>query len=157
MVTIPNNSEVRTKAEATITTRLRRANLASRYASEGERATIGYRIANADGSDAVIYGNSFRWASWGPDGNQVACLDKTGIQIVDLDSRKVVRQIPLERLLLETDAPDMTPEPYRGQDNEPAYLVEVARKVAAIKGVSVEEVAAVTTARLVDTLKDAQI
>ena len=59
---------------------------------------------------------------------------------------EVVRQIPLERLLLETDAPDMTPEPYRGQDNEPAYLVEVARKVAAIKGVSVEEVAAVTTA-----------
>ncbi len=51
-------------------------------------------IANSDGSDAVVYGNSFRWASWGPDGSQIACLDKAGIQIVDLASRKVLRQIP---------------------------------------------------------------
>lgn len=51
-------------------------------------------IANSDGSNAVVYGNGFPWASWGPDGSQVACLDKKGIQIVDLASRKVVRQIP---------------------------------------------------------------
>ncbi|MCL5280917.1 MAG: hypothetical protein M1376_13545 [Planctomycetes bacterium] len=51
-------------------------------------------IANADGRDAVVYGNGFRWASWGPDGNQIACLDKAGIQVVDLASRKIVRQIP---------------------------------------------------------------
>ncbi len=51
-------------------------------------------IANADGSDAVVYGNSFRWASWGPDGSQIACLDKAGIQIVDLASRKILRQLP---------------------------------------------------------------
>ena len=51
-------------------------------------------IANVDGSDAVVYGNSFRWASWGPDGSQIACLDKAGIQIVDLASRKILRQIP---------------------------------------------------------------
>ncbi|MCX5646194.1 MAG: hypothetical protein NTZ17_16160 [Phycisphaerae bacterium] len=50
-------------------------------------------IANADGSDAVVYGNNFQWASWGPDGRQIACLDKKGIQIVDLASRKVLRQI----------------------------------------------------------------
>ena len=42
----------------------------------------------------MVYGNSFPWASWGPDGNQIACLDKKGIQIVDLASRKIVRQIP---------------------------------------------------------------
>lgn len=58
---------------------------------------------------------------------------------------EVVREIPLEHLLLETDAPDMTPEPHRGRPNEPAFLVEVARKVAEIKGVSVEEVAKATT------------
>ncbi len=58
----------------------------------------------------------------------------------------LVSSIPLEHLLLETDAPDMTPEPYRGKSNEPALLVETAKKVAAIKGVSLEEVAAVTTA-----------
>jgi TatD DNase family protein len=59
---------------------------------------------------------------------------------------EVVRSIPLDRLLLETDAPDMTPEPFRGQPNEPAFLVETARKVAELKGVTVEEVARVTTA-----------
>jgi len=57
----------------------------------------------------------------------------------------VVKSIPLAHLLLETDAPDMTPEPYRGRPNEPAFLVETARKVAEIKGVTMEEVAAVTT------------
>lgn len=59
---------------------------------------------------------------------------------------RLVDRIALEHLVLETDAPDMTPEPYRGRDNEPAFLPEIARKIAVIKGVSVEEVAAVTTA-----------
>ncbi|GFE56629.1 TatD family hydrolase [Geobacter sp. AOG1] len=59
---------------------------------------------------------------------------------------ELVRRIPLDHLVLETDAPDMTPEPYRGRPNEPAFLVETAKKVAAIKGVSLEAVAAVTTA-----------
>lgn len=58
---------------------------------------------------------------------------------------EVVRRIPLDHLVLETDAPDMTPEPYRGRPNEPAFLVETARKVAEIKGVPLGEVAAVTT------------
>jgi len=51
-------------------------------------------IADSDGGNAVSYGNKFPWASWGPDGRQIACLDKKGIQIVDLASRQVVRQIP---------------------------------------------------------------
>jgi TatD DNase family protein len=58
---------------------------------------------------------------------------------------EIVRKLPLEHILLETDSPDMTPEPYRGRDNEPAFLVEIARKVAEIKGIDVEEVGAVTT------------
>ena len=59
---------------------------------------------------------------------------------------EVVRSVPLECLLLETDAPDMTPEPHRGKPNEPAFLVETARKVAEIKGVTIAELARVTTA-----------
>jgi TatD DNase family protein len=59
---------------------------------------------------------------------------------------EIVRSVPLDRLLLETDAPDMTPEPFRGRPNEPAFLRETARKVAELKGVTVEEVARVTTA-----------
>lgn len=58
---------------------------------------------------------------------------------------EVMKRIPLQHLLLETDAPDLTPEPYRGQANEPAFIVETARKVARIKGVTIEEVAAATT------------
>ena len=57
---------------------------------------------------------------------------------------KVVRELPLDRLVLETDAPDIAPQPYRGQPNEPAFLVEIARRVAAIKGISLEELAAAT-------------
>ena len=59
---------------------------------------------------------------------------------------EMVRQIALEHLVLETDAPDMTPEPYRGRPNEPAFLVEAAKKVAAIKEVALAEVAQATTA-----------
>ena len=57
----------------------------------------------------------------------------------------LARTLPLECLVLETDAPDMTPEPWRGRDNEPAFIVETARAVATIKGVDMATVAAVTT------------
>jgi len=58
----------------------------------------------------------------------------------------VAAAVPLERLLLETDAPDLAPEPYRGAVNLPAYLVRTAQRVAAIRGIPVEELARVTTA-----------
>ncbi|HUH66723.1 MAG TPA: TatD family hydrolase [Syntrophales bacterium] len=56
----------------------------------------------------------------------------------------VVRHIPLERLLVETDAPYITPVPNRGKRNEPAYVVHTARKVAEIKSVPFEELARAT-------------
>ena len=55
------------------------------------------------------------------------------------------RQIPLDRLLLETDCPFLTPMPHRGQRNEPAHVALVAAKVAEIKGLTVEAVAAAAT------------
>ena len=58
----------------------------------------------------------------------------------------VVRRIPLGHLLLETDAPDITPEPYRGGANEPAFLAATALKVAEIKGISPADAGRVTTA-----------
>jgi len=57
----------------------------------------------------------------------------------------IVREVPLHRLLLETDAPYLTPVPYRGKRNEPSYIVEVAKRVAQIRNLSLEEVANVTT------------
>jgi len=60
--------------------------------------------------------------------------------------REVVRQVPLERLLVETDAPYLTPAPYRGRCNEPRYVRRVAECVAELKGITLAEVAETTTA-----------
>jgi TatD DNase family protein len=59
--------------------------------------------------------------------------------------REIVKKIPLESLLVETDAPFITPEPFRGKRNEPSYVRYTAQKVAEIKKVSFEKVAEVTT------------
>ncbi len=58
----------------------------------------------------------------------------------------VVKAVPLERLLLETDAPYLSPVPHRGQRNEPAYIPLVAQRIADLRGISLDEVADVTTA-----------
>jgi Tol biopolymer transport system component len=50
-------------------------------------------IARADGTEPVLFGKEFSWASWGPDGKQVACLSKEGIRFIDLATRKVVRKL----------------------------------------------------------------
>lgn len=60
--------------------------------------------------------------------------------------REVVKKIPLDRLLVETDAPYLAPVPYRGKSNEPAYLPEVAAAVARVKGLTVAELGEITTA-----------
>ncbi|WP_163559094.1 TatD family hydrolase [Halomonas sp. NO4] len=60
--------------------------------------------------------------------------------------REVARQVPLDRLLIETDSPYLAPVPHRGKPNEPAWVVEVAECIAAERGISVEEVAMQTTA-----------
>ncbi|MDZ7344534.1 MAG: TatD family hydrolase, partial [candidate division KSB1 bacterium] len=59
---------------------------------------------------------------------------------------EVVRQVPLDRLLLETDSPFMAPVPHRGKRNEPAFAVHLAEKLAEIKKISLADVARQTTA-----------
>ncbi len=60
--------------------------------------------------------------------------------------RDVVKRVPMDRLLVETDSPYLAPVPYRGKKNEPKYVREVAECVAELKGLSLAEVAAQTTA-----------
>jgi TatD DNase family protein len=59
--------------------------------------------------------------------------------------REAARIVPLDRLLLETDAPYLAPAPPRGKRNEPAFLTHTARSIAAVKNISVEELASRTT------------
>lgn len=59
--------------------------------------------------------------------------------------KEAVKRFPLDRLVLETDCPFLTPVPHRGERNEPSYVSHVAKEVAKIKGISEEEVAERTT------------
>lgn len=59
--------------------------------------------------------------------------------------RAIARGIPMERLLVETDAPYLAPTPYRGKRNEPAYVVETAKVLAGVKDVSFDEIARITS------------
>jgi TatD DNase family protein len=59
--------------------------------------------------------------------------------------REIARSVPMDRLLVETDAPYLAPVPYRGKRNQPAYVVETAKVLAEVKGVSYEEMARITS------------
>ena len=67
--------------------------------------------------------------------------------------RLVASEVPLDRLLIETDCPYLTPVPYRGKRNEPGFVVEVARCLAGIHGVDVEEIGRITTENFVHLFK----
>lgn len=71
--------------------------------------------------------------------NGIITFDKTG------RSESVVKALPLETIILETDAPYLTPKSHRGQRNEPSYLPEVAQQIADWKSISLDEVATQTT------------
>ena len=60
--------------------------------------------------------------------------------------KDVAKIVPLEKLLLETDAPYLTPVPYRGEENQPAYVKFTAEEIAKLKGISFEETAQTTSA-----------
>ncbi|MGP1954693.1 MAG: YchF/TatD family DNA exonuclease [Arsenophonus sp. NC-TX2-MAG3] len=64
--------------------------------------------------------------------------------------RQAARIVPLDRILIETDAPYLAPVPHRGQENQPAYLSYIAQFLAKVKGVDLEEIAQVTTQNFCD-------
>jgi len=59
--------------------------------------------------------------------------------------RNVIKEVPLEKIMIETDCPFLSPQKFRGQRNEPLYVIEVAKTVSEIKEVSFEKVAGITT------------
>ena len=74
-----------------------------------------------------------------------------------IELQEVVRKMPLDRLLIETDSPYLAPMPYRGKQNQPAYVKHVAEYIASLKGVSVNEVAAQTTKNFTDLFHHAKL
>jgi TatD DNase family protein len=62
------------------------------------------------------------------------------------DLRSIAQQVPLDHLLIETDCPYLTPVPYRGKRNEPAYVTEVARCLAEVRAISLDEIGNITSA-----------
>lgn len=69
--------------------------------------------------------------------------------------RSLACQLPLDRLLIETDSPYLAPVPYRGKPNEPAWVVEVAECIAQARGISIDEVAMQTTANFYQLFRGA--
>ena len=64
---------------------------------------------------------------------------------VGAKKEEMLKKVPLEKIMVETDCPYLAPQSRRGKRNEPAYVVEVAQKIAKIKGISLEELGRITT------------
>jgi TatD DNase family protein len=69
--------------------------------------------------------------------------------------KDVAKQVPLNRMLVETDSPYLAPIPYRGKTNQPSYVKHVAEEIAQLRGISFEEISAATTANFFRLFKHA--
>ena len=94
-------------------------------------------------NDAVIFLTEVRFNKKNEFHLCIDCAKKKGFSPLkeDFDPEK----ISLEKIILETDDPYLPPVPYRGKRNEPAYMVEVAKKIAEVKDIDIMEVAKATT------------
>jgi TatD DNase family protein len=69
----------------------------------------------------------------------------------------IVKWLPLDRILIETDAPYLAPHPYRGKPNHPAYVVHVAEKIAQLKNISLQDIAMQTTRNFLQVCPKVQL
>lgn len=77
----------------------------------------------------------------------------TGVITFARDYDEIIRNAPLDKIMIETDAPFVAPIPHRWKRNEPLYVLEVAKKIAGIRGISEEEAAKVTTANALNLFR----
>lgn len=96
-----------------------------------------WEIHSFTGSPSIVEEFVRRGAYVGVNG--IITFDKTG------NMAEVIKAVPLEKIVLETDCPYLTPVPHRGKKNEPAYVTYVAQKVAELKAISTDEVMRVTS------------
>jgi TatD DNase family protein len=107
--------------------------IVSEFKHEHIRAVFHCFSGNVQQAEQVLAAGDFKLGIGG-----VVTFKNSGLD-------RVVEAIDLKHLVLETDAPYLAPLPYRGKRNEPDYLILVAKKIAELKKISLEEVAAVTT------------
>ncbi|MDP1743934.1 MAG: TatD family hydrolase [Bacteroidota bacterium] len=107
--------------------------IVSEFKNDAIKAIFHCFSGNVQQAEEVIAAGNFKLGIGG-----VVTFKNSGLD-------KVVEAIDLKHLVLETDAPYLAPMPYRGKRNEPDHLLLIAKKIAEIKNISVEEVAAVTT------------
>ncbi len=107
--------------------------IVSEFKNDNLKAIFHCFSGNVEQAEQVIASGNFKLGIGG-----VVTFKNSGLD-------KVVEAIDLKHLVLETDAPYLAPVPHRGKRNDPNYLILVAKKIAEIKGVSLEEVAAITT------------
>ncbi len=74
-----------------------------------------------------------------------------------MNLRQIAREIPLDRILIETDAPFLAPQPYRGKRNEPAFVKHTAECLAGIREISLGEIAAATTANFYELFDKSKV
>ncbi|MBU2575840.1 TatD family hydrolase [Patescibacteria group bacterium] len=92
------------------------------------------------------FGGSWKWAEKFLDlGLMISFTGIVSFKNASPELRDVVRNTPKDKFMIETDAPYLAPEPYRGKQNEPAYVEYVAKAIAQIRGVSYDDIASETT------------
>lgn len=112
--------------------------IVSEFKDDNLKAIFHCFSGNVEQAEQVIASGNFKLGIGG-----VVTFKNSGLD-------KVVEAIDLKHLVLETDAPYLAPMPYRGKRNDPDYLILVAKKIAEIKKITVEEVAVITTQNSID-------
>lgn len=107
--------------------------IVSEFKKDNIKAIFHCFSGNVEQAEQVIAAGNFKLGIGG-----VVTFKNSGLD-------KVVEAIDLKHLVLETDAPYLAPVPHRGKRNDPDYLVLIAQRIAEIKNISIEEVAAITT------------
>ncbi|OFY86394.1 MAG: hydrolase TatD [Bacteroidetes bacterium RIFCSPLOWO2_12_FULL_35_15] len=112
--------------------------IVSEFKGDNLKAIFHCFSGNVEQAEQVIASGNFKLGIGG-----VVTFKNSGLD-------KVVEAIDLKHIVLETDAPYLAPMPHRGKRNDPDYLILVAKKIAEIKKITVEEVAAITTQNSID-------
>lgn len=112
--------------------------IVSEFKEDNIKAIFHCFSGNVEQAEQVIASGNFKLGIGG-----VVTFKNSGLD-------KVVEAIDLKHLVLETDAPYLAPVPHRGKRNDPEYLALIAQRIAEIKNISIEEVAAITTQNSID-------